>query len=839
MSIPLSLSSVPNSTPYIQYVTVSGQTLFPYPFPITQDSDLVVIINGVLQATDSTYALSGQGNPTGGNLTLNVGSTAGNVVTLFRNIGIQRVTQFAQNGGFSSAAFNAEFNNLYLIAQQLEASIAQCLQIPNTNNPSPTTVISPSAYASKYLAFDAYGNPTPALLTSSGTITASLIAGLLNPRTSQEVSANVTPTNLQYFTLDPLRYGAVGDGVTDDTAALAAWVGVVNQYAAPISSVWTGGKTYLCGPLPIVTVNDLTLDMKGCTIKAKPNSWPVNVTLFEVSGSRARISNGTIDGNQANWSAAPPSGGYLLFLGPDWHLNTMRVINSPNVGFLVGNSALGEAVDCHFDNNAATGLQVITGAGYKFIGCTFNNNGWLFQGAFALNGPGTGAFAACLRFRSYNVTFIGCESIQSGSDGFNVNQGCYGIKFIGCRVNAANDGGFTIAADSTSPGTPGDAESCYDIEYIDCEAYNCWASGIASFAASYNVTVEGGRYYNNGRVSGILAASSSFQNGIYLNGFGHRVHTKAYDDRQLCPITAASGASPRVLTATSWGLGGAGGSTFIATAAAYPRVALYNANMVFQGYCTISAESSGSVSVTAVTQNAVALASIVAGWYVSQRVQHIGCFLDNAAGGNVDIDGFGHLPGALGGGLKVAAGNQLNGQNVLLPAAPLDYNELLTNPTFDANVSNWTYTLPGGAASNYFTTAGALLRSPGCLQLIGGTASPAVATANLVASAINYVANGCFVEAGVWCYCSTVAGAYLQLQWTAGSTFATTVNHPGGGWKFLKIGAYMTPATTGLALLLVVPPSLTQTYWDSAYLRVKTESSDNRDYSYPSRNLAI
>lgn len=197
MAIPANLSEVPNVLPYIQYVATSGQTIYPYPFPITQDSDLIVVINGVTLGTDSGYTLTDQGNDTGGNVILNAGSTAGDIITLYRDIAIERITQFSQNSGFSSAAFNAEFNNLYLIAQQLEASIGQCLQIPNTNNPAPITTLLKSVYAGKYMSFDSYGNPQPAALTSSGTITQSLLTGLLYPQTATEAAAGITPVNLR------------------------------------------------------------------------------------------------------------------------------------------------------------------------------------------------------------------------------------------------------------------------------------------------------------------------------------------------------------------------------------------------------------------------------------------------------------------------------------------------------------------------------------------------------------------------------------------------------------------------------------------------------------------
>src|SRR5580692_4981175 len=104
MAIPLSLDQVQDQTPSVQYVASAGQTVFPYPFAITQDSDLVVYVNGIAQQTDQGYSLTGQGNDTGGNVISNAGLTAGTIVTLIRDVPIERLTQFSQNGGFSSSA---------------------------------------------------------------------------------------------------------------------------------------------------------------------------------------------------------------------------------------------------------------------------------------------------------------------------------------------------------------------------------------------------------------------------------------------------------------------------------------------------------------------------------------------------------------------------------------------------------------------------------------------------------------------------------------------------------------------------------------------------------------
>ncbi len=225
MTVPLTLSSVPAQTPYVQYVSGSSQTVFPYPFEITQDSDLVCLINGVAQPTDGGYTLSGQGATGGGNLTFTLGQTAGTIITLYRNISIQRITQLSQNGTFFSANFNNEFNKIYLIMQQLQQSLLPggvtsfALTVPNSNNPAPTTLLTPAAYANKYLSFDANGNPQPAALTSSGAITTSLLAPFLNLAASPaENSIGVVPTNLQYPVGNVDRYGT---NTTPGTTSMA------------------------------------------------------------------------------------------------------------------------------------------------------------------------------------------------------------------------------------------------------------------------------------------------------------------------------------------------------------------------------------------------------------------------------------------------------------------------------------------------------------------------------------------------------------------------------------------------------------------------------------------
>lgn len=300
MTIPATLSSVPDTLPYQQYIATLNQTVFPYPFPITQDADLVVVINGVTQVTDSTYSVSGVGNPTGGNVTRNVGSTAGDIVTLFRDIDIKRLTQIGQNSGFSSTAFNAEFNNIYLIMQQLQESIGFCLQVPNTNTPLPTTTLLPTLYANAFLGFDSHGNPTPSAMTTTA-ISAAIIMQFFYPKTQAETNANITPQPYPYD--DIRRYGLIANDVSKAAAnatALQALFNpaIVNGPSGTFKFINTGAAAtpdvyYIGGQFPIRP--GCKLDLCGSTLNfRKALTSGDNLQAFMMAIYDVIVENGNI-----------------------------------------------------------------------------------------------------------------------------------------------------------------------------------------------------------------------------------------------------------------------------------------------------------------------------------------------------------------------------------------------------------------------------------------------------------------------------------------------------------------------------------------------------------------
>jgi hypothetical protein len=104
-------------------------------------------------------------------------------------------------------------------------------------------------------------------------------------------------------------FGAVGDGVTDDTAAIQAAIDACSNNAGTL--VFPFG-TYVTSTL--VPKSNVTIDLQGSTLALKDGT--LDKFFAGIGGENFSIINGTLDGNQANNTGATFLSGMSSFT--DW-----------------------------------------------------------------------------------------------------------------------------------------------------------------------------------------------------------------------------------------------------------------------------------------------------------------------------------------------------------------------------------------------------------------------------------------------------------------------------------------------------------------------------------------
>lgn len=147
-----------DTAPRNQYTATSGQTVFTVSFEFFENADLKVYKNAVLQTITTHYTVTGAGVTGGGSITLTSGATAGDIITIVRDIPVKRVTDFPTSGPFNISALNTELDKIVAMVQEREDDITRVVQLADTDTSTSLTLPVAASRASKVLGFDATGN---------------------------------------------------------------------------------------------------------------------------------------------------------------------------------------------------------------------------------------------------------------------------------------------------------------------------------------------------------------------------------------------------------------------------------------------------------------------------------------------------------------------------------------------------------------------------------------------------------------------------------------------------------------------------------------------------------
>ena len=193
--------------PRVQYVADGVLADFTYPFPIFEEADLDIRLDGAVLTGGVT--ITGAGNSDGGTVSFTEPPANGMRITLRRRLKIARATDFQDNGILRARSLNDELDYQVAAIQQVADDVAGSLRLDPADAGN---VVLPlrGARANRVLGFDGSGDL--ALFDRD--------TGLLGVPYVGSVPRSVEDKLAERLTARD--FGATGDGVTDDGPALAA-----------------------------------------------------------------------------------------------------------------------------------------------------------------------------------------------------------------------------------------------------------------------------------------------------------------------------------------------------------------------------------------------------------------------------------------------------------------------------------------------------------------------------------------------------------------------------------------------------------------------------------------
>lgn len=237
----------------VSIVATAGQTAFDFDFPIFEETDAVITVDGEDVSFDATpvgteqYSVAGANDPDGFTITFGAGLTAGQVVRGRRHVIRRRAIDLPTTGPYSSDQIDLEFDRLMAIAQEIDAnhdaldSRAVLVPYGETGLELPAEADRANGGVGSIAGYDGAGNPTAIDVPTSEdepfVAEAQRRVGgdaLLGARIEQEEDARIAADEAFDVRLD-----------ADETALTAVQAAIAAGSAAEVATVFKATKALL------------------------------------------------------------------------------------------------------------------------------------------------------------------------------------------------------------------------------------------------------------------------------------------------------------------------------------------------------------------------------------------------------------------------------------------------------------------------------------------------------------------------------------------------------------------------------------------------------------------
>jgi hypothetical protein len=490
--------TISDTEPRIQYTATGGQTSFTVPFAFFANADLQVF-NGTSQlsfnaspSNATQYSVTGAGVSGGGSITLgSPGATVNDVITIVREVAIERTTDFPTSGAFQIDSLNTELDKIIAMAQQLERDLKLSPRV-NTTSSSSFNLTFPDMVAGKVLSANAGGTGLEFSVDASGLLTAEANASTsatnaansataaASSASSAENAKNAAEAALDTFDDDFLGSKASDPGTDNDGDALADGALYFNT-TDNVMKVYDLGNTQWKQLTP-TSSQQTSIDTVSTNI--------TNVNLVGTAISTGGLSGATSFAERYRVaSSAPTSSNDVGDLYFDTSQNELKVYKSS------GWAAAGSTIN----GTSARFTYNITGTPSSVSGADANGNTLAYDAGFA------DVFVNGVRMSSSDITITSGNSVVFASALTNgdvvdiVGFGTFNVASI--AASSITSGILPTARGGTGVGTLGSAgqalvvnAAANGLEFANASSAEVYGFNLSFIASTIAYTVTSASY---------------------------------------------------------------------------------------------------------------------------------------------------------------------------------------------------------------------------------------------------------------------------------------------------------------------------------------------------------
>ena len=230
--------------PRIQYTADGTLTAYEFPFAIFKTSDIDVYFGDVKQNT-STYTVSEARHSDGGTVTFNSAPTSGTVITIVRNLSIERTSDFQEGSTLRAKVLNDELDYQIACQQQIAENLNRSMVLPPYAADSDVDLTLPTPSAGKAIVWNSNGTNL-----ENSTIEVNSLESTIRGYKIAAESAASTATTKAGIASDKADIATAKAQIATDKAAEAVST-LTNKANKDMNNLTTTGKTAivaLCAP---------------------------------------------------------------------------------------------------------------------------------------------------------------------------------------------------------------------------------------------------------------------------------------------------------------------------------------------------------------------------------------------------------------------------------------------------------------------------------------------------------------------------------------------------------------------------------------------------------------